>query len=65
MGILGELLTTQEAAKRAGRHRDTIRRWVNAGLLAPVDKLPGQTGTNLYHPADVDRARAAADEAKR
>ena len=49
-------LTANEAAERAGVTRRTITRWVAAGRLTPAAKLPGETGSLLFRPDDVDLA---------
>lgn len=51
-----DYLTANEAAERAGCSRRTITRWINAGKLTPVAKLPGDTGALLFDPAAVDAA---------
>ena len=51
-----DYLTANESAERAGVSRRTITRWIESGRLAPVAKLPGDTGALLFDPDDVDAA---------
>lgn len=55
------LLTTGEAAERAGVSRQTIHQWRLKGRLpvAETATLGGKVAGYLYRRADVDRARAA------
>lgn len=50
-----ELVTVAEAARIIGTDRSTIIRWITAGRLTPVGKLPGRTGSWL-----LDRSAVAA-----
>ncbi len=50
------LLTTEEAAARAGVARSTITRWVASGRLR-AEQTVGRLGVYLFDPADVDQAR--------
>ena len=50
------LLSTAEAAARAGVKPRTLHRWVQSGRLAPAHKLPGDTGAYLFTPDAVDLA---------
>lgn len=54
-----DLLTAAQAAVRAGVNRRTITRWADTGRLPVALQLPGDTGANLFRPADVDAAVAA------
>ena len=49
-----EMISTAEVAARANVSRRTVARWVAAGKLVPVFKIPGKTGALLFDPADVD-----------
>jgi excisionase family DNA binding protein len=49
-----DLIGTTEAAQRLGVDRTTFFRWVQLGRIAPVMRLPGQTGAMLFDPKDVD-----------
>jgi hypothetical protein len=39
---------------RTGRDRRQVARWIAAGRLKPILKLPGRTGAYLFAVADVD-----------
>lgn len=54
------LLTTNEACERLYVSRSTLTRWVKAGRLRPVRKLPGRTGSFLFRLADVKALAGAA-----
>lgn len=45
---LPELLLTRDVAERLGVDVRTVHRWVIAGRLAPVKKMPGRTGGLLF-----------------
>lgn len=60
-----DLLTTREAAARAGVHIRTIHRWVEDGHLSPFHKIPGGTGAYLFTPDAVDLAVVRRDSAPR
>lgn len=51
-----DLLSTAEAAERAGVNVRTIHRWVATGRLDPFHKLPGGTGSYVFLAASVDNA---------
>lgn len=48
-----EHCTIAQAAKVLGVDRATVRRWVEAGRLSSLAKLPGRTGAYLLDPAEV------------
>jgi predicted site-specific integrase-resolvase len=54
---LEDLLTSVQTAERLGIDRATLTRWVQAGRITPVMKLPGIRGPALFDPADVERVR--------
>ncbi len=47
------LLTTADVARITGRHRNTITRWRELGILPSVQVVP--RGEHLYRREDVDR----------
>jgi excisionase family DNA binding protein len=49
-----ELMTAAEVAARFGVTARTINRWVHAGRLIPIQKLPTSTGAYLFRAEDVD-----------
>lgn len=51
-------ITTAEVADLAGVSTKTVSRWVAAGELAPLTKLPGIRGAFLFDPKAVERFRA-------
>lgn len=48
-------LTSATACSRLGIDRSTLTRWVQAGHIRPVFKLPGQTGAYLFEASEVER----------
>ncbi len=55
-------LTTAEVAQICGGVSvKTVSRWVQAGELAPLTKLPGIRGAFLFDPKAVERFRAKRD----
>ena len=48
------LMQVREAARDLGVHENTIRRWVEAGVIRAV-RLP--SGVRRFRPEDVDRLR--------
>lgn len=48
-----EHCTVAQAAAVLGVDRATVRRWVEAGRLSSLAKLPGRTGAYLLDPAEV------------
>lgn len=61
---MSHLITVSEAARRLGRPRRTIQRWVQDGRLPIVDKLPGVRGAYLISATEVDGI-ASSDEVTR
>lgn len=55
------LLSTAEAAERAGVDRSTITRWVQSGRLTAAHRTSG--GFLLFHPDAIDSAVGAAEAA--
>jgi len=52
--MIGNKLTTAEAAKRAGIHQVTLQKWIAAGRLrAPKATLIGAVGYRLWSTEDV------------
>lgn len=54
-GPMAGLLTVRQTAGRLGVHENTIRNWVEKGVLQAV-RLPG-SGFRRFRPADVERIR--------
>lgn len=52
-------LTSAEVARTLGIDRSTLSRWVTAGRIKPVRKLPGLRGAFLFDPDDVEKIRDA------
>jgi excisionase family DNA binding protein len=52
-----QLLTTTGVALLLDVHKSTITRWVAAGKIAYVQKLPGRNGEFLFDPVEVERVR--------
>lgn len=55
-----DLLTTAEVAAITGKTVATINRWAASGALPVAKRLPGRTGANLFHRADVEAVQVAA-----
>lgn len=55
--------TAEACALLGGIDRSTLKRWVDAGRVTPVRKLPGETGGYLFHRAEIDRLVAEQAEA--
>lgn len=51
------LLSPRQAADRLGVSTRQLRRYVTAGLIAPVDRTPG--GHGRFDPADLDALKAS------
>ena len=49
-----DLVTTAAVAALAGVDVATVNRWARKGRLPVAIKVPGFTGANLYHRADVE-----------
>ena len=58
-----DLLSTRDIAERKGVAPTTVARWVNAGRLTPVLRLPGIRGAMFFDPADVDALDAKPEAA--
>jgi predicted site-specific integrase-resolvase len=48
-----DLIGSAEAALIIGIDKPTLTRWVAAGRITPVHKLPGKNGAFIFHRADV------------
>lgn len=55
-----DLISSADAAELLGIDRSTLSRWVQAGRLAPVLKMPGLRGPALYDRTAVLALAAAA-----
>lgn len=55
---LADTIGAAEAAALLHIDRSVLTRWVQAGRLTPVFKLPGKTGAYLFHRADVEALAA-------
>jgi hypothetical protein len=53
-----DLLSSAAAAARLGVDRSTLNRWVAAGRISTVAKLPGLRGPFVFAAAEVDRVAA-------
>jgi predicted DNA-binding transcriptional regulator AlpA len=53
MNTATSLLTTEQVAARVCKKPSTVNRWAKSGKLAPVLKLPGLRGDNLFALDDV------------
>lgn len=58
-----EHLTGAEAARRLHIDRSTLSRWVAAGRISPVIKLPGIRGPFVFEVAEVERVKAKRSQA--
>ena len=56
-----DLIPSIEAAELLGVGRSTLTRWVQSGRLTEAKKLPGDTGTRLFHRRDLNRLAAELD----
>jgi len=54
---MSDILTTRDVCATFKVSRETIRRWINAGQLVPLRKLPGRHGAYLFEAAEVARLR--------
>ena len=59
----GVPLTASEASDKMGVDRSTLTRWVAAGLISPLKKLPGVRGAMLFSPQDIQRLIDKRDNA--
>lgn len=57
------LMTIGEAAAILGKSTRTLRRMIDSGDLAYVQKLPGPNGPYLFDPAEVWRVAGEQDKA--
>lgn len=55
MANLDDLIPSVEAAETLRVGRSTLTRWVKSGRLTEAKKLPGDTGTRLFHRRDIER----------
>ena len=58
-----QLLSSSEVCAVLQISRSTLVRWIAAGKITAVQKLPGQSGVYLFDPAEIARfviARARA-----
>lgn len=55
------LVGVAEAARLAGKHPNTIYRWVQVGTLVPAIRLNGRTGAILLNVEDVRKAAEESD----
>jgi excisionase family DNA binding protein len=46
--MLNNLLTTEQAAERLGKHVATINRWALEGKLVPAFQAPGVRGARMF-----------------
>lgn len=58
-----EILTTRAVAERFGVTPSAVSRWVHAGKLEPMTKIPGLTGAYLFTREAVDAFAAERDAA--
>lgn len=56
------LLGITDIAKRLGKDRSTVFRWVQLGKLTPVHKMEAATGAYLFDEAEVERFIASLAE---
>lgn len=61
--VADELLTTRQVAERLRVTVATVNRWADTDRLPVAQKLPGITGANLFHSADVERIEAESNKA--
>lgn len=52
-----EFLPSVDVCRDLNIDRSTLTRWVQAGRIVPVGKLPGRTGAYLFAPAEVARLK--------
>lgn len=60
--VYDDYVTTSQVAKRAKRSVQTIHRWIDNGWLNPVMRLPGEKGSYLFDPDDVEAAVERAQQ---
>lgn len=54
-----DLIGSADACRILRIDRSTLSRWVAAGRIAPVHRLPGATGALLFSRADVEALAGA------
>lgn len=54
------LIGTAEVCRRLGIHASTVSRWVKAGDLTPVHKMPTKNGAYLFRSEDIEQLRERA-----
>jgi excisionase family DNA binding protein len=60
-----DLMTTAQVCDVLKRDHRTIRRMIEAGRIAVVQKLPGERGAYLFDPGEIRRVAAElADETR-
>lgn len=57
-----ESLTSSEVCRELSIDRSTLSRWVAAGRIEPMTKLPGIRGAFLFHRAEVVRVLRERDQ---
>ena len=63
MPTYNDLIGSTEAARILQVDKPTLTRWVAAGRIIAVHKLPGKNGAFLFHRADIEtlaKERAAS-----
>ena len=55
MTSFADVVTSAEACEALHVDRSTLTRWVAAGKITPLTKLPGSTGAFLFDPSEVER----------
>jgi len=53
-----DLISVPEAARRLGRHSDTVHRWISMGAIPLAATSPG--GRKLVHAKDIDYLMGAS-----
>jgi predicted site-specific integrase-resolvase len=53
-----DIVGSLEASEELGVSRATLSRWIDAGRITPIRKLPGLAGGYIFHRAEVRRAAA-------
>jgi predicted site-specific integrase-resolvase len=60
VAVMQDLIGTTEAVDILKVDKATITRWVAAGKLTPVTKLPRKNGAFIFNRADVEALAATA-----
>jgi predicted site-specific integrase-resolvase len=60
---VADLIPTSQVARIARVDVATVNRWARTGRLQVAVKVPGRTGANLYHRADVEALLTPQDAA--